>query len=258
MTKTSSFDWIKAAPWLATLGLFVIWELACFVFQIPWFILPAPTRVAYAAWEFAPGLWNNSLQTLWTTLTGFAMAIVFGLFLGLFIGWDRRIYAALYPLMIGFNSIPKVAVVPILVLWFGTGWIPAVLTAFLISFFPIVVNVATGLATIEPEMEDVLRALGAKKLDIMTKVGIPRSMPYFFGSLKVAITLAFIGSVLSETIAANSGVGHMMLTAQANFEVPLVFACLIALAIEGIGMYAVMSWVEVRMTGWAHRSGFNR
>jgi hypothetical protein len=103
---------------------------------------------------------------------------------------------------------------------------------------PIVVNVATGLATIEPEMEDVLRALGAKKLDIMTKVGIPRSMPYFFGSLKVAITLAFIGSVLSETVAANSGVGHMMLTAQANFEVPLVFACLIALAIEGIGMYA--------------------
>ncbi len=128
----------------------------------------------------------------------------------------------------------------------------------LASFFPIVVNVATGLATIEPEMEDVLRALGAKKLDIMTKVGIPRSLPYFFGSLKVAITLAFIGSVLFETIAANKGLGHMMLTAQANFEVPLVFACLIALAIEGIGMYAIMAWLEMRMTGWAHRSGFAR
>ncbi len=258
MTALDRIDWIKAAPWLATIGLFAIWELSCWVFQIPWFILPAPSKVFYAAYEFGPALWRNSLQTLWTTLTGFGLAIVFGLFLGLFIGWDRRIYAALYPLMIGFNSIPKVAVVPILVLWFGTGWVPAVLTAFLISFFPIVVNVATGLATIEPEMEDVLRALGAKKLDIMTKVGIPRSMPYFFGSLKVAITLAFIGSVLSETIAANSGVGHMMLTAQSNFEVPLVFACLIALAIEGIGMYAVMSWIEMRMTGWAHRSGFNR
>ncbi|MCY4469629.1 MAG: ABC transporter permease subunit, partial [Thiotrichales bacterium] len=98
--------------------------------------------------------------------------------------------------------------------------------------------------------------LGAKKLDIMTKVGIPRSLPYFFGSLKIAITLAFIGSVLSETQAANKGLGHMMLTAQANFEVPLVFACLIALAIEGIGMYAIMAWTEMRMTGWAHRSGF--
>ncbi len=251
-------DWIRLAPWLATIGLFLFWEIACWLFAVPWYILPAPSRIAYAMWEFGPALWSNSLQTLWTTLAGFLMAIVFGLGLGLFIGWDRRIYAALYPLMIGFNSIPKVAVVPILVLWFGVGATPAILTAFLISFFPIVVNVATGLATIEPEMEDVLRALGAKKLDIMTKVGIPRSMPYFFGSLKVASTLAFVGSVLSETIAANKGVGHMMLTAQANFEVPLVFACLIALAVEGIGMYAIMSWIEQRTTGWAHRSGFNR
>ena len=251
-------NWVRWAPWICTIALFVIWEVAVWLFKVPYYILPAPSDIWVAFTEFGPGLWKNSIQTLWTTLAGFFIAIVFGLALGLFIGWDRRIYAGLYPLMIGFNSIPKVAVVPILVLWFGAGWVPAVLTAFLISFFPIVVNVATGLATIEPEMEDVLRALGAKKLDIMTKVGIPRSLPYFFGSLKVAITLAFIGSVLSETIAANSGVGHMMLTAQANFEVPLVFACLIALAVEGIGMYALMAWIEKRMTGWAHRSGFSQ
>jgi len=256
--RSWQIDWVRWAPWLCTVGLFVIWELSVWLFNVPYYILPSPSQIAVAAGEFSSALWKNSLQTLWTTLAGFGLAIVFGLALGLFIGWDKRIYAGLYPLMIGFNSIPKVAVVPILVLWFGAGWVPAVLTAFLISFFPIVVNVATGLATIEPEMEDVLRALGAKKLDIMTKVGIPRSLPYFFGSLKVAITLAFIGSVLSETIAANSGVGHMMLTAQANFEVPLVFACLIALAIEGIVMYAIMAWLEQRMTGWAHRSGFNR
>ena len=127
------------------------------------------------------------------------MAVGFGLLLGLLVGWSRSIYAGLYPLMIGFNAIPKVAVVPILVLWFGIGFVPAVLTAFLISFFPIVVNVATGLATIEPELEDVLKALGASKLDIMRKVGIPRTLPYFFGSLKVAITLAFVGSVISES-----------------------------------------------------------
>ena len=253
-----SINWVRWAPWICTIGLFVIWEVAVRLFDVPYYILPAPSRIWGAFVEFGPALWRNSIQTLWTTMAGFAIAIVFGLALGLFIGWDRRIYAGLYPLMIGFNSIPKVAVVPILVLWFGAGWLPAVLTAFLISFFPIVVNVATGLATIEPEMEDVLRALGARKMDIMTKVGIPRSLPYFFGSLKVAITLAFIGSVLSETIAANSGLGHMMLTAQANFEVPLVFACLIALAIEGIAMYAVMAWLETRMTGWAHRSGFGQ
>ena len=158
--------------------------------------------------------------------------------------------------MIGFNAIPKVAVVPILVLWFGIGFIPAVLTAFLISFFPIVVNVATGLATIEPELEDVLKALGASKLDIMRKVGIPRTLPYFFGSLKIAITLAFVGSVISESVASNYGIGNLMLQAQAQFQVPLIFAGLIALAVEGIVMYWLMAMLEARMTGWAQRSGF--
>ena len=167
-------DWVKAAPWICTIGLFVVWELAVRLLGIAEFILPTPTAIFLATVEFWSALVNNSFQTLWTTLAGFGIAVVFGLGLGLFIGWNKTIYAGLYPLMVGFNSIPKVAVVPILVLWFGTGWIPAVLTAFLISFFPIVVNVATGLATIEPEMEDVLRALGAKKLDIMTKVGITR------------------------------------------------------------------------------------
>src|SRR5438552_6292138 len=107
--------------------------------------------------------------------------------------------------MIGFNCIPKVAVVPILIMWFGIGEVPAILTAFLISFFPIVVNVATGLATMEPELEDVLRALGAK-----LKVGIPRTQPYLFGWLKVAITLAFVGTVVSETIGANAGLGYQI------------------------------------------------
>ena len=249
-------NWVAAAPWLCTIGLFALWEGAVWLLKVAPYVLPPPSLIAAASWEFGDALWHNSIQTLWTTMAGFGIAVVFGLALGLFVGWDRTVYAGLYPLMVGFNSIPKVAVVPILVIWFGSGWLPAVLTAFLISFFPIVVNVATGLATIEPEMEDVLRALGAKKLDIMTKVGIPRSLPYFFGSLKIAITLAFIGSVLSETQAANKGLGHMMLTAQANFEVPLVFACLLALAIEGIGMYAIMAWLEMRMTGWAHRSVF--
>ena len=158
--------------------------------------------------------------------------------------------------MIGFNAIPKVAVVPILVLWFGIGFVPAVLTAFLISFFPIVVNVATGLATIEPELEDVLKGLGASKLDIMRKVGIPRTLPYFFGSLKVAITLAFVGSVISESIASNNGIGNLMLQAQAQFKVPLIFAGLVALAIEGIVMYWVMALLENNLTRWAQRSGF--
>ncbi|MEP0235895.1 MULTISPECIES: ABC transporter permease [Stappiaceae] len=247
--------WIKAAPWLWSIGLFVVWEAAVHIFEFPVYILPAPSDIWGAIVKYWSPIWKNSLQTMFTTVLGFLLAVVGGLALGLAIGWSRAIYAGLYPLMIGFNSVPKVAVVPILVIWFGIGTVPAVLTAFLIAFFPIVVNVATGLATIEPEMEDVLRALGAKKMDIMLKVGIPRSMPYFFGSLKVAITLAFVGSVISETVAANSGIGHMMLSAQSQFNVPLVWAGLFALAVLGIVMYAIMAWLEMRMTGWAHRSG---
>ncbi len=247
------FNWLNAAPWLYTIGLFVIWEVSVRAFGIAQYILPAPSVILSAIIEFWPAIWKNSLQTLYTTSVGFLLAVIGGLALGLLVGWSKTIYAGLYPIMVGFNAIPKVAIVPILVIWFGIGTIPAVLTAFLISFFPIVVNVATGLATIEPETEDVLRALGAKKMDIMLKVGIPRSMPYFFGSLKVAITLAFVGSVVSETVASNTGLGQMMSAAQSQFNVPLVFAGLIMLAVEGIAMYALMAWIERRTTGWAHR-----
>ncbi len=252
------FDWTIVAPWLFGIGMFAIWELCCWLFKIPQFILPAPSKIAEATIQFWPAIWTNSLQTLWTTLVGFILAIVGGLALGILVGWSRTIYAGLYPLMVGFNAVPKIAVGPILIMWFGIGSIPAILLAFLIAFFPIVVNVSTGLATIEPEMEDVLRALGAKKLDIMLKVGIPRALPYFFGSLKVAITLAFIGCVMSETLGANSGLGHTMLAAQSQFNMPLVFAVLIALAIEGIIMYVIMAWLEMRMTGWAHRSSMGQ
>jgi NitT/TauT family transport system permease protein len=250
----SRIDWVKASPWIYTVCLFLLWEALVRAFDLPQTILPAPSRIFAAIWQYWSPIWKNSLQTLYTTTLGFLMAVVGGLLLGLFIGWSKVIYAGLYPLMIGFNAVPKVAVVPILVIWFGIGAIPAMLTAFLISFFPIVVNVATGLATIEPETEDVLRALGAKKLDIMLKVGIPRSMPYFFGSLKVAITLAFVGSVVSETVASNNGLGNLMSSAQSQFNVPLVFAGLLSLAVEGIVMYSVMAFIEKRMTGWAHRS----
>jgi NitT/TauT family transport system permease protein len=244
----------RLSPWLFTIALFAIWEIVCRAFAVDQFILPAPSAIALATAQYWKPIVSNSFVTLWTTVAGFALAVAFGVVLGMVVGWSRAIYRGLYPVMVGFNSIPKVAVVPILVIWFGIGEVPAVLTAFLISFFPIVVNVATGLATMEPELEDVLRALGASKLDIMKKVGIPRSMPYLFGSLKVAITLAFVGAVVSETVAANAGIGHLMVQAGSNFQMPLVFAGLLALAIEGIVMYALFAYVERRSTRWAFRS----
>jgi NitT/TauT family transport system permease protein len=242
-------------PWLVTIGMFVVWEVACRLFQIPQFILPAPSAIVNAMAEFPVPILQNALQTLFTTVIGFLMAIVAGLLLGLAVGASSLMYNGLYPLLIAFNSIPKVALVPIFVIWFGIGTVPAILTAFIISFFPILVNVATGLATIEPEMRDVLRSLGASRIEVLTKAGIPRSLPYLFASLKIAITLAFVGSVISETVAANEGIGHLMLTASSRFDVPLVFAGLVIVAAMGVALYAICAAFERRMTRWAFRGG---
>ncbi len=251
-TRTS----LILAPWIFTLGFFAVWEFVVWAFGISSFVLPAPTLIAESVYQYQTQLLRHSFHTAWMTLAGFGLAVVFGLLLGMALGASRIVHAGTYPLLVGFNAIPKVAVVPILVIWFGVGWQPPVLTAFLISFFPIVVNVATGLATIEPETEDVLRALGASKRDIIVKVGIPRAMPYFFGSLKVAITLAYVGSVIAEYNASNVGVGNLMARASADFNVPLLWAALIALAVLGVIMYAATALVEKRMTGWAQRSQF--
>jgi NitT/TauT family transport system permease protein len=243
----------RLSPWLVTLGLFLVWEAACRLLKVPVFVLPPPSAVAMAMGEFRGALLQHSLQTLMTTVVGFILAIGAGLLLGIAIGASRTVYEALYPVLIGFNSIPKVAVVPVLVIWFGIGTVPAIITAFVISFFPIVVNVATGLATMEPEMRDVLRSLGATRYEILTKAGLPRALPYLFASLKVAITLAFIGSVIAESVAAESGIGYLMLSASSRFEVPLVFAGLLVVAFMGVAMYAVCALFERRMTRWAFR-----
>lgn len=244
----------KAFPWICTIGFFVLWQIVCVVLKIDRFILPSPVEVWHSFYEHTALIMSNALQTLFTTVAGFALGVGAGLLFGLLIGASPTIYEGFYPIMIGFNSIPKVAIVPVLVIWFGIGTIPAIITAFATATFPIVVNVATGLATIEPEWQDVLRVLGARKWQIMTKIGIPRAMPYFFASLKVAITLAFIGSVVAETVAANSGIGYLMMTASGRFDVPLVFAALVVVGVMGVAMYEAFVILERRMTFWAVRT----
>lgn len=242
-----------AMPWLFTAGLLIVWEIVCLVLDVPEIILPRPSKIFIVAAQRFDILMMYCGETLWTTLVGFLLAIAGGLLLGLAIGASSFVYSGLYPLLIAFNAIPKVALVPILMIWVGVGALPAVVTAFVISFFPIVVNVATGLATIEPEMRDVLRSLGASRFEILTKVGIPRAMPYLFASLKVSITLAFIGSVLSEMQGGNRGIGYLMLRAGSQNDAPTTFAGLFAIAIMGVAMYVVCVLVEKRTTRWAFR-----
>ena len=243
----------KHAPSLLVIAILVLWEMICRGFKVDPFVLPMPTAIWDSLLEFKKPIFDHALQTFWTTMVGFGVAVLVGIILGCLLGSSALIYRACYPLLVGFNSIPKAAFVPILVVWFGIGTTPAIVTAFLISFFPIVVNVATGLATLEPELEDVLRALGATRVEILRKVGLPRSMPFFFASLKVAITLAFVGTVVSEISASNAGIGYLMMSASSSLKTPLMFAGVIVISIMAMAMYEVFAWIEKRMTGWAHR-----
>ena len=222
------------------------------LFSIQQIVLPPPSGVAVTLVDTAGPILFHARQTLMTTLIGFGAAVVLGLVLGFAIGASATVNDAVYPLLVGFNSIPKAAVVPLLVMWFGIGDVPAVLTAFLLAFFPIAVNVAVGLATLEPELSDVLRVLGASRWQIFRKVGVPRTMPLFFASLKVAISSAFVGSVISETVASNAGIGYLMAVAASDFNTRLAFAGLFVLAALGVLLYGLFAAVERRMTAWAY------
>ena len=237
----------QTAPWFLLVITLVIWQAVCSIFNVSEFIFPSPYRIAQQTVEFSGVIAAHAWRTYWVTMAGFGIAIVVGVLA----------YAAVYPLMTAFNALPKAAFVPILVVWFGIGIGPAILTAFLISFFPIMVNIATGLATLEPELEDVLRVLGAKRWDVLVKVGLPRSMPYFYGSLKVAITLAFVGTTVSEMTAANEGIGYLLISAGSAMQMGLAFSGLMVVGAMAMAMYELFSYIEKHTTGWAHRSTNN-
>ena len=244
----------RFGPWIAGILFFGGWEALTRALAIPEFILPPPSAAILALFQFWPAIWDNAWITLLSTLAGFGLAVLLGGALGMVLGGSALLYHALNPLLVGFNAVPKVALIPVLVMWFGAGAVPATLAAFLLAFFPITVNLAVGIAGLEPELADVLRALGASRLDVIRKVGLPRSAPHFFASLKIAIALAFVGAIVSETIASNRGIGYLMISASASFRVPLVFAALLLVASMGVTLYALAALLERRMTGWVARA----
>jgi NitT/TauT family transport system permease protein len=241
------------APVLLGVAIVILWQVVVQALAVPEYLFPSPWEILKQMAEFKGPLLAAAWSTFWVTMVGFGLAIVVGVLLGFLTGSSRMAYAALYPLMVGFNAVPKAAIVPILVVWFGIGIGPGILTAFLISFFPIMVNIATGLATLEPELEDVLRVLGARRWDVLVKVGLPRSLPYFYGSLKIAITLAFVGTVLAEMTAGDSGIGNLIQSAGSQQRMPLAFAGLVTISVMAMAMYELFSALEKHTTAWAHR-----
>jgi NitT/TauT family transport system permease protein len=245
------------SPLILLAVILMLWQVVCSLLAVPEFIFPSPIQIAQALVEFTGPIATAAWQTFWVTMVGFALSIVVGVLLGFLVGSTRLAHASVFPLLVAFNAVPKAAIVPILVVWFGIGLGPGILTAFLISFFPITVNMATGLATLEPELEDVLRVLGAKRRDILLKIGLPRSLPYVYASLKVSITLAFVGTVLAEMTAGDSGIGYLMQSAGSQQRLALAFAGLVVIGAMAMAMYELFSYIEHHTTAWAHRGSHN-
>lgn len=244
----------QLAPYLLTLALLLLWEVLNRLTHISSVILPPPSEILATLLRDRAVIAEHAMHTFITSMIGFGLGVVTGVLIGFATGISPALYSAIYPLLVAFNAVPKVALLPLFVLWCGIGAVPAILTALALAFFPIAVNVATGLATIEPEMEDLMRSLGARRDEILVKVGIPRAMPFLFASLKVAISLAFVGTVISETVASNDGIGFLMMAASSRFDVSLVFAGLFVIAVMAVAAYGVCSLLEERMVHWAFRT----
>ncbi|WP_371156908.1 ABC transporter permease [Jannaschia sp. 2305UL9-9] len=245
-----------AVPLTAMLIFVILWEALVWVNGWPNFVMASPSDLppAYARyWElFLIGSW----QTLWRTMLGLLLAVIFGLALGMIMGFSRLAREGLYPLLVGFNAVPKATVVPIIALLFvGAHDFNTVLMAFMISFFPIAVSVSIGLSTLEPEYRDILRSLGASNTTIFWKIALPKTLPEFFGALKVSVTLAFIGTNLMEIVSPHGrGLGALFDSGRTNADYPLMFAVLIVLAILGIALFYVVVILEKIFAGWAERT----
>jgi NitT/TauT family transport system permease protein len=232
---------------------FVVWEAVVRVFGIPKFILPPPSAVFAVLVDKAALLAHHTAITLSGTLASLLIGALVGLLVGLVIGYSPTVSRLLFPLLGGFHALPMSAFIPIFTVWFGLGAIPKVLAGVLIAFFPVAVNVVTGLRTIEPELWEMMRALRASKVQVFVKVGVPRAVPYFFASLKVAAAGAFIGNVVGEMLASGDGLGYVLLLATGTLEMPLAFAALTILLVLGIVMFLAFDAIERRVAPWAYR-----
>ncbi|MCY4591846.1 MAG: ABC transporter permease [Alphaproteobacteria bacterium] len=242
---------------VAALVLFALaWEFLVWVNGWPDYKMASPSDLGPAFWKFRGLFLEHSWETLWRTVAGLLLSVAAGLVLGMVMGLSRVMREALYPLLVGFNAIPKATVVPVIALIFvGAHDMNTILIAFLISFFPIAVSISIGLSTLEPEYRDILRSLGASRFTIFWKIALPKTLPEFFGALKVAVTLAFIGTNLMEIVEPHGrGLGYLFDSGKISADYPLMFAVLIALALLGIFLFYCVVVLEKIFAGWAERS----
>lgn len=236
---------------LTLIMLIVLWEIACRVFQVPSYLVPAPSAIGSRLYEKRDLYLGHTWITVYETLAGFALAVVIGVAAAALIVVIPPARDVIMPLLLIAQIVPKVAIAPILLIWFGYGLLPKVIIAFLVAFFPIVVNVASGLAAVERELLDLGRSLEATRWQIFWKFRMPTALPELFSGMKIAITLAVIGAVIGEFVGGNRGLGYLILVANQDLDTPLAFAALLVLSVAGILLYAVIELAERLLIPWS-------
>jgi NitT/TauT family transport system permease protein len=240
----------RVATPLIYLVLLAGWELLAHLLKVPIWILPAPSAIGEAAVKWAPELARNSWVTLRETVVGFLLAIVLSLPLAILISLNPLARKLLYPILLGLQSVPKVAVAPLVILWFGLSEWPKVIVVVLVCFFPILVNMIAGLEAVPKTMLDLMRSLGASPHMIFRRLRIPVALPHFFTGCKVAVTFAVIGAVISEFVAAQDGLGYLILISTAQSQTPLAFAAIALLTVLSIALFHGVEFIERRVVDW--------
>ncbi|MFA9439103.1 ABC transporter permease [Uliginosibacterium sp. sgz301328] len=242
----------RFAPVLAFVLVLAVWEAACRLFRIPVFVLPAPSAVAISVGELGASRWaEHTLATLSVALTGYVVAILLALPLAIAITGSRFLSRTLLPWLIVIQSTPIVAIAPIIVVTLGAGMLPRVVITTLIAFFPLVISTATGLASVPAELIELSRSLRAGRSREYWQIRMPYAIPYIFSALKVAITLAVIGAVVAEFVAAEKGLGYLILFSTSSFKVPVAFAALALLVSCSLALFALIGWLHRRLFPWS-------
>ena len=242
LSSANAWQWIKVSATL--IGLVLLWELACKVFHIAPFLLPSPSSIVMRMIEKPMLFWAHGWYTLYETFAGFTIAVLVGLVAAALIVVIPSIRDVLMPILLILQLVPKVAIAPILLVWFGYGVTPKIVIAFLVAFFPIVVNTANGLMAVERELLDLGRSLEASRWQIFWKFRMPAALPELFSGMKIAITLAVIGAIIGEFVGGDRGLGYLIIIANQELDTPLAFAALVVISIGGIILYAMVEFLE--------------
>src|SRR4051795_2012367 len=237
-------------PIILVVILIVLWDLSIRIFRIPPYQVPPPGAVLTTLFQEGPELLSQTWPTTVATLWGFALSVVVGIPLAMLIAGSRTVEDYIYPLLVFSQSIPKIAIAPLFVVWFGFGMFPKVLSAFLLGFFPVVVSAVQGFKSVEPDMMDLARAMEANRLQIFRMVSLPHAMPAIFAGLKVSITLAVVGAVVGEFVGSNSGIGFVLQRSIGNFELPTMFAALVVLSLIGVILFWILDLLERVAIPW--------